>query len=149
MPTDNVGYDPGTGVKIASRDVTYSGESAHAQSVNLVTVEGTDDAKVATDVNVANPMPVQEISGAASILRRILDMLMSPMGFDRTLGRQRSTAVIESGTVTTVSTVTTVTTVTTCSTVTGLTNIDGRNGSMIINATNWSAWADCHRSRIT
>jgi hypothetical protein len=146
MPTDNVGYDPGTGVKIASRDVTYSGEQAHAQSVNLVTVEGSDDAKVATDVNAANPMPVQEISGGASILRRILDALMSPVGFDRSLGRARSTAVIESGTVTTVSTVTTVTTV---STVTGLTNIDGRNGAMLINATNMSAWYNCHRSRIT
>jgi hypothetical protein len=59
------------------------------------------------------------------------------------LDRSRVTAVLESGTVSTVSTVTTVTTVT------GLTNIDGRNGSMLIDQTNLSAWADCHRARIT
>jgi hypothetical protein len=89
---------------------------------------------------------VQESSGAMSLLNRILSVLMSPMGFDRSLGRQRGTVIVESGTVTAV---TTVTTVTTCTTVTGLTNIDSRPGAMLINQTNISAWADCHRARIT
>ena len=71
---------------------------------------------------------------------------VSPTGFDRSLGRGRVTAILESGTVTTVTTVATVTTVTT---VTGLTNIDGRNGAMLINQTNLGAWADCVRARIT
>ena len=81
-----------------------------------------------------------EDSTAWNMLNRIYNMLMAPLGYDKSLQRQRSTAVIESGTVTTVSTVTTVT---------GLTNIDGRNGSMLINQTNLSAWADCVRARIT
>jgi len=79
-------------------------------------------------------------SNVWNMLNRIYNMLMAPLGYDKSLQRQRSTAVIESGTVTTVSTVTTVT---------GLTNIDGRNGSMLINQTNLSAWADCVRARIT
>ena len=77
------------------------------------------------------------------MLQRIFAMLTSPPGFDSSQKRHRNTAVIESGTVTTVTTVSTVTTVT------GLTNIDGRNGAMLINQTNLSAWADCVRARIT
>ena len=83
-------------------------------------------------------------SGAAeNLLRQLVQAATSPAGFDRSLGRGRVTAIVESGTVTTVSTVTTVTTVS------GLTNIDGRNGAMLINPTNLSAWADCVRARIT
>lgn len=47
MP-DNVGYTPGTGTKVATREVTYSGEAANAQAVGLVTFAGADDAKTAT-----------------------------------------------------------------------------------------------------
>lgn len=78
-----------------------------------------------------------------SILRRILYTLMSPLGFDRSLNRQRSTAIIESGTVTTV------TTVTTCSTVTNLTNIGGYNGAILMNGANYTAWATTNRNLIT
>ena len=88
-----------------------------------------------------NPMPV--IGG---VLDRILRALLAPLGYDKSLGRYRQTAVIESGTVTTVTTVTTCTTV---GTVTGLTNIDGRNGAMLINANSRAAWAMSHRSCIT
>lgn len=151
MP-DNLGYTPGTGARVATREVSYSGETANIQAVTLATTAGADDAKVATDIGDTNPLPTQEISSATSLLNRILSALLSPMGYDRSLGRSRTTTVLESGTVTTVSTVTTVTTVstvTTCGTVTGLTNLDGRNGSMLINQTNLSAWADCVRARIT
>lgn len=75
-----------------------------------------------------------------SILRRILYILMSPLGFDRSLNRQRSTAIIESGTVTTV---------TTCSTVTNLTNIGGYNGAILMNGANYTAWATTNRNLIT
>lgn len=85
-------------------------------------------------------------SGSGDVETRMLAVLQSPPGFDSTLRRARSTAVLESGTVTTVTTVTTCTTVTT---VGGLTNIDGRNASMLINQTNLSAWARCVRARIT
>ena len=57
MP-DNVGYDPGTGIKVAAREVTYSGEAAQAQSVGVVVFAGADDAKTATDVSTTNPFPV-------------------------------------------------------------------------------------------
>ena len=60
-------------------------------------------------VTQENPVPTQEVPQASSLLLRIFNLLMSPMGFDRSLPRQRVTAVVESGTVTTVSTVTTVT----------------------------------------
>ena len=83
------------------------------------------------------------------LLTRMLTYLNAPQGYDKSLQRQRGTIVVESGTVTTVSSVTTVSTVSTVTTVAGLTNIDGRNGSMLINQTNLSAWADCVRSRIT
>lgn len=145
MP-DNLGYTPGTGARVATREVSYSGETANIQAVTLATTTGADDARVATDVSDSNPLPTQETSSPVSLLNRILSVLLSPMGYDRSLGRSRTTTVLESGTVTTVSTVTTVTT---CTTVTGLTNIDGRNGAMLINQSNLSAWADCVRARIT
>lgn len=132
---DNVGYTPGAGATVAADDIG----GVLYQRVKPVT--GADGSAV--DVSPADPMPTQEVGGAMSLLSRILNVLMSPMGFDRSLSRQRVTGIIESGTVTTV------TTVTTCTTVTGLTNIDGRNGSMLINQTNLSAWADCVRARIS
>lgn len=138
MP-DNVGYTPGSGATIAADDVG----GALLQRVKIVHgADGVNDGDVAS----TNPMPTQEIGGAMSWMRRIFDRLSSPPGFDMSLDRSRVTAVVESGTVTTVSTVTTCTTVTT---VTGLTNIDGRNGAMLIDQTNLSAWADCVRARIT
>jgi hypothetical protein len=147
MP-DNVGYTAGSGTKIASREVSYSGETAQAQSVGLVNFSGSDDAKTATDISDSNPLQVAEMGTPTSLMSRLLMLLQSPPGFDSLLRRQRSTAIIESGTITTVSTVSSIS-AGTITTVTGLTNVDGRNGSMLINATNMSAWADCHRSRIT
>jgi hypothetical protein len=145
MP-DNVGYTPGSGATIAADDVG----GALYQRVKLAT--GADGV-IEGDVSPANPMPIQEVSGAMSWLRRIFDRLSSPPGFDKSLDRARGTVVVESGTVTigsgTVTTVSTVTTCTTVTTVAGLTNIDGRNGAMLINQTNLSAWANCHRARIT
>jgi hypothetical protein len=138
MP-DNVGYTPGTGATIAADDVG----GALYQRVKLAT--GADGV-IEGDVSPANPMPIQEVSGAMSWLRRIFDRLSSPPAYDSSLDRSRGTVVLESGTVTTVTTVTTCTTVTT---VTGLTNIDGRSGAMLIDQTNLSAWANIHRARIT
>lgn len=105
-----------------------------------------DENGNAVDVSQPSaPLPVQDVNheDLVLLLTRLLNALNSPQGYDKSLQRQRGTVVLESGTVTTVSGVTTVTTVA------GLTNIDGRNGSMLINQTNLSAWADCVRSRIT
>lgn len=145
---DNVGYTAGSGTKIASREVSYSGETAQAQSVGLVNFSGSDDAKTATDISDANPLQVAEMGTPTSLMARLLMLLQSPPGFDSLLKRQRSTAIIESGTITTVSTVSNIA-AGTITTVTGLTNIDGRNASMLINQTNLSAWANVHRARIT
>jgi hypothetical protein len=154
MP-DGTGYTEGSGRKIASREVTYSGELMHSQIVGLATFVGADDAKLMSDISEQNPLPIQEVGRPGSVNQRILQILTSPVGYDRSLGRQRSTAVIESGTVTVSSisagTITTVSNITagTITTVTGVTNIDGRNGSMLINATNLEAWRICHRALIT
>ena len=140
MP-DNVGYTPGSGATIAADDVG----GALLQRVKIVQgIDGVNDGDVAS----SNPLPVQEASGAMSLLRRILDRLMSPVGYDSSLNRQRGTVVLESGTITTVTTVSSIT-AGTITTVAGLTSIDGRNGSMLINQTNLSAWANCHRACIT
>lgn len=140
--SDNVGYTPGSGEIVATDDIG----GVQYQRVKLAL--GADGV-YAGDVSGDNPMPVQELPQASSLLLRIFNLLASPMGFDRSLSRQRVTGIIESGTITTVSTVTTVTTCSTVTTVSGLTNIDGRNGAMLINQSNLSAWADCVRARIT
>ena len=116
---DNVAITPGSGAKAASREVSYSGETAQMQVVALATVAGADDAKTVSDVSETAPLPTQDVS-LWWMLNRIYQMLASPRGYDRSQQRQRSTAIIESGTVTTVSTVTTVTT---CSTVTAVNNL--------------------------
>ena len=109
----------------------------------------------ATPVSTTNPMPVTLTLPAGqteqpvvdetvgNLLWRILQMLMSPMGFDKSLQRQRGTVLIESGTVTTV------TTVTTCATLTNQTNFGGMNADMLVRAQVNSTWGANVRSRIT
>jgi hypothetical protein len=76
-------------------------------------------------------------SRAAALLFQLVQLLMSPAGFDRSLNRARGTVLVESGTISTVSTLS------------EQTNIGGRPAQMLINQTNLSAWADCVRARIT
>lgn len=144
MP-DNVDYTPGIGVKIASREVSYSGETAQAQAVGLVSVTGPDDAKVATDVGADNPLPVDTApQGAmAMALSRIAQFLLAPLGYRKDTQRYQVSALIESGTVTTVSTVTTVTTAS------SLTNFGTLSSERLVLNQNLAAWAAVHRSRIT
>jgi hypothetical protein len=82
----------------------------------------------------------------ALLLVRMLNYLNAPMGYDKSLQRQRGTVLVESGTVTTVTKVTTVTTV---AAVTSLNNIDTYNARMTVLDTNRTAWAQCVRARIT
>lgn len=109
-----------------------------AGAVALVTAEGDL-------VDATNPAQVQDGS-AGSLLSRILNLLMSPMGFDRALSRQRVTGIIESGTITAVTTVTTVSTVTTVGNVSTIDTIQGRLLPLNQNA---SAWAATVRSCIS
>jgi hypothetical protein len=100
---------------------------------------------VITGLTEDDPLPVHDES-AHQLLTRLLILLSSPMGYDKSLQRQRGTVLVESGTVTTVSTVTTVTTV---AAVTSLNNYDGYNARMTVLDQNRSAWAQCVRARIT
>jgi hypothetical protein len=80
---DNVGYTPGTGAKVAARDVTYSGEAALAQAVGLATFSGADDAKTATDVSDVNPLPIAvygEMMEAIEALRFAIGSLNRTIG---------------------------------------------------------------------
>lgn len=140
---DNVGYTPGSGANIAADDI---GGVLHQRVKIGVGADGS-----ATDVSEVNPMPVAD-ANSGNLLLRILQMLMAPLGYDKSLGRQRGTVILESGTVTTVSTVTTVTTCSTVSAVTALNNIvavGGYSAQMQIMDTNRMAWANCVRSCIT
>ena len=125
--------------------ITVDGPLTDAQ-MRATAVPVSGNVGVTGSVAVTGPLTNAELRAASFevedkgvwwMLQRIFALLTSPPGFDSAQKRQRSTAIIESGTVTTVSTVT------------GLTNIDGRNGAMLINQTNLSAWANCVRSRIT
>ena len=81
---DNVGYTPGTGAKVAARDVTYSGEAALAQAVGLVTLTGADDAKSATDVSTSNPLPIAaygELVEALEAMRMTINSLAKSIGY--------------------------------------------------------------------
>ena len=137
---DNVTL-PGTGEVVATDDVG----GAQYQQVKLVDATLNSTTPIGTE---SNPLPVTD-NTSGNLLLRILQMLMAPLGYDKSLGRFRQTAILESGTVTTVSTVTTVTT---CSTVSSLTNIaaiGGYSAQMQIMDTNRMAWANCVRARIT
>ena len=75
---DNVGITPGSGAKAASREVTYSGETAQVQVVGLSTFSGSDDAKTVADVSASNPLPVAgygELIEAIEALRMTMQSL--------------------------------------------------------------------------
>lgn len=116
---------PGTGDVV--RDIDKDGVKTQVMAIDI----GGAGIEVLADAN--HPMPVAD-SAVGNFLWRILQMLMAPLGFDKSLQRQRSTAIIESGTVTTV---------------TGLTNINGFNGDMLIRGQVNAAWALNVRARIT
>ena len=133
MP-DNVGYTPGAGATVAADDI---GGVLHQRIKVGIGADGT-----AVDVSSANPMPVAD-NEAGNLLMRILQMLMAPLGYDKSLQRQRGTVVVESGTVTTCSTVTTL------GSLTNIAGIGGYSAQMTVLDQNRSAWAQCVRARIT
>lgn len=125
---------PGTGETVATDEIG-------GRQFQLVKMAHGADG-VANLTSDGNPLPTSD-AAAQDLLLRLLSQLVSPIGYDKSLGRQRGTVVVESGTVTTV---------TTCTTVSSLTNlaaIGGYNAQMQIMDTNRTAWAQCVRSRIT
>jgi len=85
----------------------------------------------------ASSVPVED-DASRNFLWRILQMLLSPLGYDKSLQRQRGTVVVE-----------TLPTLAAVTTVAGLTNINGRNGDMLINSNVNTCWALNVRARIT
>lgn len=59
--SDNVAYTPGSGATICARSGTYSGDTALAQAIGLVTFAGSDDAKTITDVPGGNGVAASAI----------------------------------------------------------------------------------------
>lgn len=137
---DNVDYTPGTGATIAADDVG----GALYQRVKVT--HGADG--VANEATEATPLPVHD-HDAEDMLRRILTLLGSPVGFDRALNRQRNTAIIESGTVTTVSTVTSVTTVAAVTNMNNLNFLGALPAQALVTHQTNTAWAQLVRARIT
>jgi hypothetical protein len=135
---DNVGYTPGSGAVIAADDI---GGVLH-QRVKI----GVGADNTAVDVSDVNPMPVSDAAAEetrqsmALLLVRMLNYLNSPMGYDKSLQRQRGTVVVESGTVGAVTTV---------NDLTRLNNLEAYNARMLVLDTNRTAWAQCVRARIT
>jgi len=147
MP-DNVGYTPGTGTKVATREVTYSGEAAQAQAVGLVTFAGPDDAKTATDISDANPLPIEadRTDNMLALLGRIVKLLESNAVVDQQQ-RQRVTLDAISGSLT-LGTVTTINAVTTVGTVSAQTALAGMDREMYINVAK-QTYATAIRPRLT
>jgi hypothetical protein len=143
---DNIGYTPGSGVQIAADEIN---SALHQRIKITVGPDGEGE-----DASEQNPLPVAD-SWSRDFLSRILNMLMSPLGYDKSINRQRGTVVLESGTLTTVGTVTTVTTVSTVNSVTavaGVNNIVAVGGfpaQMQILDGNRTSWALGVRARIT
>lgn len=129
---DNVGYTPGSGATVAADDVG----GVLYQRVKLAV--GSDGS--ASDATEANPLPTSD-TPTQSLLFRILQMLMAPLGYDKSLGRQRGTVVVE--------TLPTLGNVTTVAGVNNIAAVGGYPGQMLLNHQNLSAWAQCVRARIT
>ena len=122
---------PGTGEVIASDDiggVKYQRVKI-SHGVNGVAVDASED----------NPIPVID-DASQGLLRRILNMLMSPLGYDKSLQRQRATVTVE--------TLPTLTNVTTVATLTNQTNIGGFNADAPVRAQINMAWNLNVRARI-
>ena len=97
------------------------------------TMSATDTLQIFADID----------DGSQNILSRILQILAAPLGYDKSIQRQRGTVIVESGTVSTVTSVTAV------ATLNNIVAIDGYTARMQILDNNRSAWAQCVRSRIS
>lgn len=170
---DNVGYTPGSGATVAADEIggvlyqrvkmtagadgtatdvssanpmpvsvgNFPATQPVSGSVSVSNFPATQNVNI-TGISESAPLSVADAT-SGNLLLRIFQMLMAPLGYDKSLQRQRGTVLVESGTVTTVTTVTTV------SAVTSLNNLDGYMTRMQILDTNRTSWALCVRARIT
>ena len=132
-----------TGAIFVSRDngttVTYFNLNTNAAYVPTGTIS-------AAPVAVSNVVADELLDGLQTLLIRLLNATNSPRGYDVALGRNRVTALVESGTITTVSTVSTVTAV---NGVANIGSIGNQQAQLLTNGQNASAWAQTVRARIT
>lgn len=110
---------------------------------NTASFNDTDKLQIWLDVPQQTELVTKDRNSADSIITRILHLLSAPLGYDKSLNRQRVTAAVESGTVTTVTTVTTV------STVSNITSVGGYTSQQMIYDGSKVAWANTVRNRIT
>jgi len=103
--SDGLRYTEGSGPKIATRKVQYSGEDMQVQAAGLVTFSGDDDAKLATDVGQDNPLPVAELvlaltgdAAQTAIVNNILGSVAGAAGTEVDRFRSGSVQVISTGT---------------------------------------------------
>ena len=129
-----------TGALFVSRDdgttVTYFNLNTNAVYTPVGTIS-------AAPVAVSNIVADELLDGLQTLLIRLLNATNSPRGYDVALGRNRVTALIESGTVTTVGTVTAV------NGVANIGSIGNQQAQLLTTGQNVSAWAATVRSRIT
>ena len=126
-----------TGALFVSRDngttVTYFNLNTNAVYTPVGTI-------YAAPVVTSNVVADELLDGMQTLLIRLLNATNSPRGYDVALGRNRVTALIESGTVTTVGTV---------SNVANQTLMGNQQAQLLTTGQNVSAWAATVRSRIT
>jgi hypothetical protein len=80
---DNIPITPGSGALVATREGSYSGETANLQVVGLATVAGANDAKTITDISPDNPLPIGahgELIEAIEALRIAVGSLTRSIG---------------------------------------------------------------------
>jgi hypothetical protein len=145
---DNVGYTPGSGAKVATREVSYSGETALVQVVGLATVSGPDDATTVQDVSASNPMPM--VANQSDDLIRMLSRLVKILECNAVVDqqqRQRVTIDAISGGLT-IAALTTVNTVSSVSTVAAQSTLAGMDREMYINIAK-NTYANSIRSQLT
>ena len=159
--SDNTTLNPGVGGDIAASDDI---DGIKYQRVKLTLgADGVNDG----DLSAANPMPVggslsvdnfpaqtgltdaqlraapvlvEESGPLITLFVRLLNLLGAPVGYDKSQGRYRQTAIVESGTITQVSTV---------ATLSNQALIGGIQAQILPNGQNLSAWQACVRARIT
>lgn len=103
----------------------------------------TDTELRASPLVVTDATAAELLDGLQTLLLRLLNATNSPRGYDVGLGRNRVSALVESGTITTVSTVTAV------NGVANIGSIGNQQAQLLTNGQNVSAWAATVRSRIT
>ena len=139
-----------TGALFVARDngttVSYFNLNTNAVYTPTGTIQaaGLTDAQLrATPLEVVDAVTAESQRDMILLLTRMLNYLNSPMGYDKSLQRQRMTAIVESGTVTTVTTVTTV------ASLNNQVSIGGIQAQILPTSANLAAWYSLVRTRIT